>query len=122
VEPVTPTLLTEVLSYRNKLLWRNQIISCINQCTLCREVFQHINNLCYKNLLYLWASVRRKSYIYVLHFPLWQGIRSYKVIPVLFLNWSSHHEGVLGSGGMAPCIRDLGSRWKWVVRFTPRPL
>jgi hypothetical protein len=27
-----------------------------------------------------------------------------------------------GSGGIAPCILDVGTRWKWVVSFTPRPL
>jgi hypothetical protein len=35
---------------------------------------------------------------------------------------TSRHEGVLGSGGIAPRILDLGTRWKWVVSFTPRPL
>jgi hypothetical protein len=28
----------------------------------------------------------------------------------------------LRSGGVAPRILDLGTRWKWVVSFTPRPL
>jgi hypothetical protein len=27
-----------------------------------------------------------------------------------------------GSGGIAPRILDLGTRWRWVVSFTPRPL
>jgi len=27
-----------------------------------------------------------------------------------------------GSGGIAPCILDLGSRWRWVVSFTLRLL
>jgi hypothetical protein len=27
-----------------------------------------------------------------------------------------------GSGGIAPRIHDLGTRWRWVVSFTPRPL
>jgi hypothetical protein len=27
-----------------------------------------------------------------------------------------------GSGGIAPCILDLATRWKWVVCFTPRSL
>jgi hypothetical protein len=31
-------------------------------------------------------------------------------------------KGVLGSGGIAPRILDLGTRWRWVVSFTPRPL
>jgi hypothetical protein len=26
------------------------------------------------------------------------------------------------SGGITPCILDLGTRWRWVVSFTPRPL
>jgi hypothetical protein len=27
-----------------------------------------------------------------------------------------------GSGDIVPCILDLGTRWRWVVSFTPRPL
>jgi hypothetical protein len=27
-----------------------------------------------------------------------------------------------GSGGIVPRILDLGSRWRWVISFTPRPL
>jgi hypothetical protein len=27
-----------------------------------------------------------------------------------------------GSGGIAPRILDLGTRWRWMVSFTPRPL
>jgi len=26
------------------------------------------------------------------------------------------------SGGIAPCVLILGSRWRWVISFTPRPL
>jgi hypothetical protein len=40
----------------------------------------------------------------------------------LCFNWAPPHEGVLGSGGIAPRILDLGTRWRWVVSFTPRPL
>jgi hypothetical protein len=40
----------------------------------------------------------------------------------LFLNWAPGHEGVLGSGDIAPCILDLGTRWRWVVSFMPQPL
>jgi hypothetical protein len=39
-----------------------------------------------------------------------------------FFNWAPHHEGVLGSECTAPRILQLGTRWKWVVSFTPRPL
>jgi hypothetical protein len=28
----------------------------------------------------------------------------------------------LGSGGVAQRILDLGTRWRWVASFTPRPL
>jgi hypothetical protein len=37
-------------------------------------------------------------------------------------NRAPRHEGVLGSGGIAPRILYLGTRWRWVVNFTPRPL
>jgi hypothetical protein len=36
--------------------------------------------------------------------------------------WAPRHGGVLESGGIAPRILDLGTRWRWVVSFTPRPL
>jgi hypothetical protein len=39
---------------------------------------------------------------------------------VLF-NWSPRHEGVLRSGCIAP-RSDLGTRWRWGVSLTPRPL
>jgi hypothetical protein len=40
-----------------------------------------------------------------------------------FLFWrSTRHKGVLGSGGIAPCILDLGTRWRWVVSFTTQSL
>jgi hypothetical protein len=31
-------------------------------------------------------------------------------------------EDVLGSGGIAARILDLGTRWMWLVSFMPRPL
>jgi len=40
----------------------------------------------------------------------------------LYFNCSPHHEDVWGSGGIVPRIVNLGSRWRWVVSFTPRPL
>jgi len=40
----------------------------------------------------------------------------------LCFNWAPRHEGVLGSGCIAPLIINLGTRWRWVVSFTPRPL
>jgi len=45
-----------------------------------------------------------------------------KVVPALFLNWVPRHEGILGSGGKAPRILDLSTRWRRVVSFTPLPL
>jgi len=53
------------------------------------------------------------------------NLRSTKVelnLSVCFFNWAPRHEGVLGSGGTAARIIDLGSRWRWPVGFTPRPL
>jgi hypothetical protein len=34
----------------------------------------------------------------------------------------SHHEDILGEWGIAPRILNLGTRWRWVVSLTPRPL
>jgi hypothetical protein len=33
-----------------------------------------------------------------------------------------HHEGVLENGCIDPRIPDLGTSWRWVVSFIPRPL
>jgi hypothetical protein len=35
-----------------------------------------------------------------------------KVVPVFIFNLAPRHDGIL----------DLGTRWRWVVSFTPRPL
>jgi len=42
------------------------------------------------------------------------------VYPVL--NEAPHHEDIRGSGGIAPCIFNLGNGWRLVVSFTPLPL
>jgi hypothetical protein len=45
-----------------------------------------------------------------------------KVNVSLCFNWAPCHEGVSGSGGMAPLILDLGTSWRWVINLTPLPL
>jgi len=40
----------------------------------------------------------------------------------MLLNYGPRHEDVLETGDIAPCILNLGTRWAWVVSFTPRPL
>jgi hypothetical protein len=45
-----------------------------------------------------------------------------KVNLSLCFSWAPRHEDVLGSRGIAPRILGLGTRWRWVVSFTPRPL
>jgi hypothetical protein len=45
----------------------------------------------------------------------WQtekGLVKVKVKLSLCLTWAPRHEGVLGSGGIAPRILDLGTRWR----------
>jgi hypothetical protein len=46
-----------------------------------------------------------------------------KVVPVLFF-LNEHHamKACWGSGSIAPCIPDLGTRWRRVVSFTARHL
>jgi hypothetical protein len=41
-----------------------------------------------------------------------------KCIPSLI----NRHEDMWASGGTAPHILNLGTSWRWVVSFTPRPL
>jgi hypothetical protein len=47
-----------------------------------------------------------------------------KVKLSLWFLLTEHHatKAYWGSGGIAPCILDLGTRWRWVASFTPRPL
>jgi hypothetical protein len=44
-----------------------------------------------------------------------------KFVPVLL---TEHHaiKAYWGNGGISPRILDLGTRWRWVVSFTQRPL
>jgi hypothetical protein len=37
-------------------------------------------------------------------------------LPLCF-NWTPRHGGLLGTGGLAPRILDLGTLWSWVVSF-----
>jgi hypothetical protein len=41
-----------------------------------------------------------------------------------YLVLTKHHamKEYWGSGGIAPHFLDLGTRWRWVVSFTPLPL
>jgi hypothetical protein len=45
-----------------------------------------------------------------------------KVKLSLCFNWAPRHEGVLGLWRYSSTHYDLGTRWRWVVSFTPRPL
>jgi hypothetical protein len=43
-------------------------------------------------------------------------------VPALFLTEQQAIKAYWGSGGRAPRILDLGTRWRWVVSLTPQPL
>jgi hypothetical protein len=43
-------------------------------------------------------------------------------LPPCLTNYALRHEGVWGSGCIDPHFLDLGTSWRWVVSFTPRPL
>jgi hypothetical protein len=45
-----------------------------------------------------------------------------KVVPVFFLIEHNAMRLYWGSGHIALCILDLGTRWRWVVSFTPQLL
>jgi len=38
------------------------------------------------------------------------------------LNQVPHHNTILGSEGVAPCILNLSTRWKWLVSFMSQSL
>jgi hypothetical protein len=50
----------------------------------------------------------------------WNPTIKFKARLSLCFNWAPRHDGVLGSGGIAPRILDLGTRWRWVVSLAPR--
>jgi hypothetical protein len=37
---------------------------------------------------------------------------------VVSLNYALHHEDILGSGGIAPCIPNLSTTWRWMNSFS----
>jgi len=50
-------------------------------------------------------------------------VKKVKVKLYLCFNWAPRHEGVLGKWRYSPhSFLDLGTRWRWVVSVTPRPL
>jgi hypothetical protein len=65
----------------------------------------------------LWLKISHVVfYCYVSQISLYKV----KVVPVL--HQVSRQEEVWGSRGTAPRILNLGTTWRWVVSFTPRPL
>jgi len=55
-------------------------------------------------------------------FPVPPKNRTLVVQPVASLRLTKHHATkTYGSGGIDPRILNLGTRWRWVVCFTPRP-
>jgi hypothetical protein len=70
------------------------------------------------------AACRRRS-SYVLYWAIQWISRFHRYIKVkLSLCLTKHHamKSYWGSGGIAPRILDLGTRWRRVVSFTPWPL
>jgi hypothetical protein len=63
-------------------------------------------------------SFRQSTVYYLNPSILLQSItKKVKAIPTL--NSAPCHEGVRGSEGIAPCILNPGTDWRWVVSFTP---
>jgi hypothetical protein len=56
-----------------------------------------------------------------LHYSFHITVCKSKVVPVLL---TEHHaiKAQWDSGGIAPCILDVGTRCRWMVSFTPRSL
>jgi hypothetical protein len=76
-----------------------------------------IENLCSRLLQNLLQTSRSWwQLLFPLHFHF---ITHYSI-----LNSTEHYATKVygGSGSIAPCILDLGTRWRWDVSFTPRPL
>jgi hypothetical protein len=57
-----------------------------------------------------WCSVKKKHRDFITFYYLYKG--KVKVKFFLFFNLAPHYEGVLGSGGIAPRVIDLGTRWR----------
>jgi len=91
-----------------KYLW----ITVTNQTCIHKETKSRLNSReCYHSVQNLLFS----------HFLSKNSKYEILVVPV---PQTEHHamKTYWGSGGIAPCVLDLGTRWRWVVSFTPRPL
>jgi hypothetical protein len=65
-----------------------------------------------------------KGNIKVVSVPKHHVIKVYRVVKVKALCLTKHHamKTYWGNEGIVPRILDLGTRWRWVVSFTPRQL
>jgi hypothetical protein len=68
------------------------------------------------------STLSRHSWLLdvVLDYRQWNVLLKVKLS--LWFNWAPRSEGVLGDGGIDPRIPGLGTRWRWVVSFTPQPI
>jgi hypothetical protein len=65
-----------------------------------------------------WIQSTPSQYFPKIHSVFYKG--KGKVVPVLLRGTTPRRR--IGSGGVAPHILNLGTRWRWVVSFTPRLL
>jgi hypothetical protein len=76
-----------------------------------------IRTLDFPNARLEWQSLHRRGWKTSL-----EGAQTDSLQNCNFFNSTPHHEGELGNGGIVNSFFDLGTRWRWVVSFTLRPL
>jgi len=90
--------------------------------------------ICFCNKCQYWYYCENKwskSWVYITYWWPKSSVIAKKSLEVLrntskklHLRLTEHHamKAYWGSGGIGPPILDLGTRWRWVVSFMPRPL
>jgi hypothetical protein len=65
------------------------------------------------------AQSSRSTFVFLLML-LREKLRLKVKLCLCFFNWAPRHGGVLGEWRYSSTHLDLGTRWRWVVSFTPR--
>jgi hypothetical protein len=87
-----------------------------------RQLLNTTKRRCRKNIKECYIiGVTEELGLWIYELLVWQG---WKVKVKLSLCLTKHHsmKTYWGSGDISSRILDLGTRWRWVFSFTPRPL
>jgi len=90
---------------------------------MCMDCMRHQQGRCAVSQLLFWLVIWLLTMLYQIHrlSSVWSMIKV-KLSLCFLLAEHQAMKAYRGNGGIAPRLLDLGTKWRWLISFTPRPL